>query len=332
MDYLGKKCPICSERFHENDDIVVCPECGAPYHRECYRSKGTCIFPELHEKHETWHDPEDNQSEEEDVICPHCGRHNSKDNVLCVHCGKMLYLNDTEPKINNAENNSDTSEQMPFMGTNGTIPFIMFDPMGGVAPEEDFEGVSGAELAKTVKVNTPYYMSVFKNIKEVGISKFNFAALFFGGGWLLYRKQYLKGGIITAITALLIIVQDFLSYGYAANIWRAVQTNLESANIVSANITTYLTELFKFSTGEIIIALLPYICSFAIFMISIILGFTANKSYYKSLIKKIKSIKQEKSEAEVTQTLDEKGGVNRGIAYTLLICELIISVVPFFFM
>lgn len=328
MDYLGKKCPICSERFHENDDIVVCPECGAPYHRECYRSKGTCIFSELHEKHETWHDPETDQNEAEDVICPHCGRHNSKDNVLCIHCGKMLYLQDTEPKTNNG----DAAEQTPFMGMNGTIPFVVIDPMGGVTPEEDFEGVSGAELAKTVKVNTPYYMSIFKTIKETGISKFNFAALVFGGGWLLYRKQYLKGGIITAITALLVIVQDFLSYGYAADIWKAVQNNLENAHVVAANITTYMTELFKFSTGEIIIALLPYICSFAVFIISIVLGFTANKAYYKFLIKKIKGFKQEKSEDELTQVLDEKGGVNRGIAYTLLICELVISVMPFFFM
>ncbi len=331
MDYLGKKCPICSERFHENDDIVVCPECGAPYHRECYRSKGACIFPELHEKRETWHDPETDQDEDEDVVCPHCGRHNNKNNVLCVNCGKMLHLKDVEVQNSRTEGIPNTSEQSPFINMNGTLPFAMFDPMGGVAPEENFDGVSGAEIAKTVKVNTPYYMSVFKAMKETGISKFNFAALVFGGGWLLYRKQYLKGGIITAFTALLVIVQDFLSYGYAANIWKAVQSNLENAHVVSANITTYMTELFKLSTGEIIVALLPYVCSFIVLAISIILGFTANKAYYKHIVKKIKSIKQEKDESEWTQTFDEKGGVNRGIAYTLLFCEFLISVMPFFF-
>ena len=30
MDFLGKKCPVCSKNFHEDDDIVVCPECGTP--------------------------------------------------------------------------------------------------------------------------------------------------------------------------------------------------------------------------------------------------------------------------------------------------------------
>lgn len=332
MDYLGKKCPICSERFHENDDVVVCPECGAPYHRACYQSRGACIFTELHEKGKTWQDPETQKKDAHTVTCPHCGTENSKDNVLCVHCGKMLYLNDTEPKPEQAETASNPAGQIPLADMNGSIPFIVLDPMGGVAPDEDFEGVTGAELAKTVKVNTPYYMSIFKALKTTGVSKFNFAALFFGGGWLLYRKQYLKGGIITAITAILYILQDFFTYSYSNSVWSIVQNNLQNANITTANITTYMSELFKLSSGEIIIAFVPYICALIVFIISVVLGFTANRSYYKHLVQKIKIAKQDKSEAELTKTLDEKGGVNRGIAYTLLLCELILSIVPFFFL
>ena len=40
MNYMGKPCPVCSRTFREEDDIVVCPKCGAPYHRECYEEKG----------------------------------------------------------------------------------------------------------------------------------------------------------------------------------------------------------------------------------------------------------------------------------------------------
>ena len=32
-DYKNKKCVVCKELFSDYDDIVVCPECGAPYHR-----------------------------------------------------------------------------------------------------------------------------------------------------------------------------------------------------------------------------------------------------------------------------------------------------------
>ena len=34
-NYTGCKCPVCQQPFTETDDIVVCPECGAPYHRAC---------------------------------------------------------------------------------------------------------------------------------------------------------------------------------------------------------------------------------------------------------------------------------------------------------
>ena len=57
MDYKGIKCPVCEKPMLEDDDIVVCPECGAPYHRACYMEKGSCIFTELHEKGENWMPP-----------------------------------------------------------------------------------------------------------------------------------------------------------------------------------------------------------------------------------------------------------------------------------
>ena len=41
-NYTGK-CFSCGEVFKDGDDIVVCPECGTPYHRECYLKEGKCI-------------------------------------------------------------------------------------------------------------------------------------------------------------------------------------------------------------------------------------------------------------------------------------------------
>ena len=32
----------------KGDDIVVCPECGAPHHRECYEKEGHCHFADKH--------------------------------------------------------------------------------------------------------------------------------------------------------------------------------------------------------------------------------------------------------------------------------------------
>ena len=35
MDFTKYTCPVCGETFQNGDDVVVCPECGAPHHREC---------------------------------------------------------------------------------------------------------------------------------------------------------------------------------------------------------------------------------------------------------------------------------------------------------
>ena len=50
MNYQGVCCPVCGKPFQEGDDIVVCPECGAPHHRECYKSLGHCALQDqLHQ-------------------------------------------------------------------------------------------------------------------------------------------------------------------------------------------------------------------------------------------------------------------------------------------
>lgn len=55
--YVGLKCPVCGKKFTADDDIVVCPVCGAPYHRACYQKVGACIFQDKHGTSEAWSPP-----------------------------------------------------------------------------------------------------------------------------------------------------------------------------------------------------------------------------------------------------------------------------------
>ena len=48
MNYKNKQCPVCKNLFKDSDDIVVCPDCGAPYHRECYNETKKCIYEDKH--------------------------------------------------------------------------------------------------------------------------------------------------------------------------------------------------------------------------------------------------------------------------------------------
>ena len=45
----NEKCPVCDKIFTPEDDIVFCPVCGTPHHRECYNSLGKCVNEDKHE-------------------------------------------------------------------------------------------------------------------------------------------------------------------------------------------------------------------------------------------------------------------------------------------
>lgn len=46
--FLNKTCPVCRNKILEDDETVVCPECGTPHHRECYFKYNKCALEELH--------------------------------------------------------------------------------------------------------------------------------------------------------------------------------------------------------------------------------------------------------------------------------------------
>ncbi len=90
MDYTGLKCPVCGKPFGTDDDIVVCPECGAPYHRACYQQAGHCIFEDKHGTPDAWKPPEQNAETDEGKACPRCGKKNAREALFCDQCGQPL--------------------------------------------------------------------------------------------------------------------------------------------------------------------------------------------------------------------------------------------------
>ena len=44
----GVTCVRCHAYLFPEDDVVYCPVCGAPHHRECYNELGHCALEEFH--------------------------------------------------------------------------------------------------------------------------------------------------------------------------------------------------------------------------------------------------------------------------------------------
>ena len=90
--YTGNHCPVCEQAFTDDDDIVVCPDCGTPYHRACWHKVGACLHQSEHAAGFEWK-PEfgpEAEAAAHAAICPNCGTHNEPGSARCSHCGVPL--------------------------------------------------------------------------------------------------------------------------------------------------------------------------------------------------------------------------------------------------
>lgn len=352
MDFTGRSCPVCSEKFREEDDIVVCPKCGAPYHRECYKEKNKCIFVDLHKSGKNWQEAEEEKEAEAAGVklckCPHCNAVNPETAIVCKICGGFLSENIKDDSTSDNESDvesvsgtvkdstagadpSGDKTEMPFPP--GGVPLSVFlDPMGGVPKDEDFDGVTGAELAKYVKNNTSYYLPVFYRMKTQSKNKFSFCAFLFTGAWYLYRKMYVKGAIICLLYFIVEISSLVLTNAYSAPLVREANESLANSYYIS--FFDYLSWAFNnkpFSEAMLMFA--PYFLLALFFVVRIICGFRANKSYYHHCVKKVKTIKAvplKEGEENHHKALSDAGGINTAVAWMCLVCYVILYVASIF--
>ena len=107
MKYTGIPCAACGKKFTAEDDVVVCPECGTPYHRACYKELGHCVNEARHAEGYVWqppkaapgpsvpleeqpHAPQNKTDGEGYVMCSRCGTVNPAGQERCDLCGYPL--------------------------------------------------------------------------------------------------------------------------------------------------------------------------------------------------------------------------------------------------
>lgn len=343
INYVGLKCGICSRDFQDNDDVVVCPDCGTPMHRSCYSSAKKCPFEERHaegyvfEEFDTIKASARGENKSEDAVnvlpketssCPVCGERNKPGAMYCNRCGTMLRTSQSSPQSPYGES--------PFYAGQPPIspnPVMMLDPLAGVPADTKFEeDVTAADLACYVKVNTPYYMTAFSRMKQKR-NRFNFSAAIFSGVWFLYRKQYKLGVLILSINALLLALMNYVSLKFSTPIIESIVAGL------GLNIDTqYGFTVQQYSlVGEQIAALpfkeqlfvmLPTFISIIQLIVMIVLGIFGNRLYYRHCIQKVKAIKNEAKSHDLSQSdtsliLNSAGGVNTLVALIFAVLYLI---------
>lgn len=358
MDYTGLKCPVCGKPFTSEDDIVVCPECGAPYHRACYQQAGHCVFEEKHGTPDAWKPPEEAPKDEEEKACPRCGKKNARDALFCDQCGQPLSgAEANEPPqagyapYGNTPNagpspyqNPGASNPPPYQNPgvpntpyNGPYPFA-FDPMGGVGKDELLgDGVTAEDAAKFVQTNPQYYIPTFFNMKRYHRSRFNFSAFLFSGGWMLYRKQYKWGAILTGIMALIYVLSTFVSYHFASpiimDLMQQVGVDINAAYPTMEQSVQFMSLLMQQAPLQIFLVWVPSLLSLIRFVIMLFVGFNGNRMYMNHCIRRISAIREQNPAPEdYTVRLQLHGGVNTSLAIFLLICYMIVVYLPQLFL
>ncbi len=210
-NFIGERCISCREFFKEGDDIVVCPDCGTPYHRECYKEEGECINFSLHNKGETWKAERVvsfDYSDGELIGCLRCGEKNPKAGLFCKKCGHPINGSAKDETFSSVD-----SQRADFMGgsqnhTSGVSFFQDFTKKNDKSFGENAEidKIRIREYKKYIGGNPIYFLAHFmKFAKTKSKVSFNLVAFLFPEYYYIYRKMY-GFGILFLILQLLTLI------------------------------------------------------------------------------------------------------------------------------
>ncbi len=301
--YKDEKCPVCSKEFKEGDNIVVCPECGTPYHKECYKKVNDCINKESHgtyfytndkiEKIKSgFENSEKNVQEadtEEKIKCPYCDTMNHLENEECERCG------------------------MPFDNLASGVLFYK----DKILKQDTIAGISIKDWVAYLGANAMSYIIKFKSIekRKYSLLEFNFGAGFFGELYFLYRKMYLFGGLffflrmfITTFIISMFLPPDLVQVMSGVNLSDVI--NSAFFGVSGTNMSSIVINKFVMFLNQN-----PQVSNYVFFgwfVLSVLMGAVATRIYKSTSERKIRSIDKSVycDDVSYRNVLVKKGSVN----------------------
>lgn len=277
--YLNQKCPVCEKEFSGEDDIVVCPLCGTPHHRECYKKNGECGNFDEHSKGFRW-TPEVKETSEPAPEQPQ---------------------NPYNPVYN--------SQQAPTTAffSGGANPLSLF-------PKEMEEDVTTAEVAEFVQLNSFKYIQNFFYAKSKK-NTFSWTAFLLAPYWFFYRKLHKIGAIMLAIMVASSIIFSLPSaseklsedlYNFIIQYENVEQPETEEeAEEFLTEYRSGFVSVFKNNLAGTVLLVSQLAVLLAMHLFA---GLKANKLYYNHTIKSIRKIKAETQDENQQKLLYFKQG------------------------
>lgn len=293
--YKDERCPACYKKFKEGDQIVVCPDCGAPYHKDCYNEIGECKYKSDHGEYIYTNDHieyikalnsneyvedkqvnDDDQVDQDEIKCPYCEELNNHDSKLCKHCGMPLEIG----------------------------PGMLLMGKENIDSEEKISGISVKDWLAYLGSSALAYLIKFRSIekKRYSLLEFNISAFLFNEFYFLYRKMYVISGLFCLLR--MFITTTIISMFLPDNILQSISrvSSLSSYNLAKEELIAFLSQNPQIHN---------YIL-FGWFVLAIIMGAIATRIYQKVSIRKIKSVDRKiyVSDEVYRNVLLKKGSVN----------------------
>lgn len=283
----GVSCVRCHAYLFPEDDIVYCPVCGAPHHRECYNQLGHCALEEFHGTDRQYDKVKAREEEQAAAEMPNTGE-NAEGLITCQMCHeKYDFALNACPKCG-----------APNIAKAGGS-FVNFDFLGGVPADYDIgDGITADEAKRFVAANTPRYIPKFAVLNAKNKLSWNWLAFLFPCGWMLSRKMYKNGiiaGLLTVISSLF-----YLPFMNAIN--NLGTTPGETQAQIMQSIYEHLP---KMGAAVIAALLAGFVLNIAVRILSAFFGDYLYKQY---AISSIKTIRAESEDMDYDYR--KKGGVN----------------------
>lgn len=332
MNYENLVCQHCGKTMHDGEDIVVCPVCATPQHRECWMQAGHCANDSLHSSGYIWkrenktETETQNQTASDSVVCHICGSENPNDSLHCGNCGALFgEVKNENPVCANCGTKNDSDARhckncgAPLVAQGG---FFNVNPYlrNSEFKEDDLIGSEKAgEIAMYTQASSHRYLRKFRKFADGSKFSINFAAFFFAPYWFFYRKLYKAGVFFLIIFATVSMMLSGLTAEVATYadefLGSYYEFNYETAT--DEEIAAYEAEVQKASLDFFNKAKKPVAITAAVnFGMSLIAALVADRLYYKKVLADMKLIGDTVRDDNMRKLMIARRGGLSALAFT----------------
>lgn len=329
LNYDNQSCPHCGKPLADGEDVVVCPVCATPQHRECWMQAGHCANDSLHASGYVWQkektEPQAQTTESGGRVCHICGSENPADSLHCGNCGALFGQEQRQesdgPKrcgycntVNDSDANHCKNCGAPLTVQGGFFTNNPYLANSGIAEDELIGETKAGDLALYVQASSRRYLPKFKRFAKGKKLSFNFAAFFFAPYWFFYRKLYKPGifFIILFATVSLMLSGVSTDITAAADEYLSKYGTFDYADATEEEIAAYEAELTKADEELFEKIRKPVLIIAGVnFGMSLICALSANYLYYKKILADMKMINDSVREENMRKMMiTRRGGLS----------------------